>query len=859
MKPDFSYTLIKSDHKIGKQFELVAGELEKISLGDMTTGNFERRTVKNIDAFADSLNECTHHHAHCYGVFKGADSGKIVTVKQKPSNPGAFARCRDDMTWEGGGILFLDYDPPGEQSLTREELVSTIRSVCPWLADVKMLWKPSASSLIKNTATGKMLRELKGQRIYFAVDHACEIPRIGRLIYDRLWLAGQGRIDISKAGSALSRTLVDAAVWQPERLDFTGGAVCVPPLEQLPREGKIIPGNREYLATISVENLSADDSIKLSTIQRKADAKAEPAIKAARELWIDRKVKDTVPPKAEPACIERTRSVFRSACEESNLSGDFLLTHNSGKTVTVSDILTDPKKWHEETFFDPLEPVVDPRIAKLYLNPNGDVIINSFAHGSQKFRLIGELNAGDPDELRLRAEKVLLSSSNPCGTYDTSKLPPLMKSYIDHICATTDTEPITVTVSLLGLISGFLKKSVYIREDDYKSPSREVYFQQLHVNINALVVLGSGLYKTTAQNRACRIGYQKLEEIKKSVADVKMRGVGTSTEELKEAITALENQTPFLPQKTTAEGLLEVELKEGRSGTIFLSEFGAWLKSLQKTYNMDLKALFTDLYDVLPSFNMTSKGSGRVTIERPYVSICGLSTIDWVKEEIKTGDVSTGFFARFLLFNPPGKKIVPPAMPVRRPGMDENIEGQIRDILFNHVPIDRPYVLSQDAYERFNAIHAALYETFAKLPEEHQKLLEPYIKRWSPYILKLAMIMQFMTNPDTNEIGVDAILSGTSIVEYAIQSTIYLFQKELGESRHQEKCRHVLEYVARRTQDGKLTTWGNIISSNILKEGTKEYSIIVSHLVESGQLAEKPSTTKKEYRYTLGSVSRSQG
>ncbi|MBF0548765.1 MAG: DUF3987 domain-containing protein [Candidatus Riflebacteria bacterium] len=478
----------------------------------------------------------------------------------------------------------------------------------------------------------------------------------------------------------------------------------------------------------------------------------------------------------------------------------------------------------------------------------------------------------DIEELKQRAERVLTQIENPCGTFDTSVLPKILQEYIDHICSTTDAEPITVTGCLLSLISGFLKLHVYIREDDYKSPPRMVYFQRLYTNLYQLNVLSSGLFKTTALNRAFRIGYQKRDEIERAVKELK-EGKSGIREKAKEAnkkkpedfseqelaefrqahenLTKLENQDPFLPQKATAEGLLDVELGSGKSGTIYLSEFGAWLQNLQKTYNLDLKAIFTDFFDVPESWTTTTKGSGRKTIKHPFISICGVSTVDWVKESICHEDISSGFFARFLMFNPPGKKIVPPAMPVRRPGMNQEIEGKIRDILFNRIPENRAYILSQEAYDCFNSIHAALYSTFEELPEQSRKLLEPYLKRWSPYILKLSMIMQFMTDPNTNEIGMDAILSGAAVVEYAIKSTTYLFQTELGMSKHQDNCRRILGYVARRTKEKKITTWGDILQSNILKEGVKGYEEVISHLVESGSLDEIPSTPKKTTRYIL--------
>lgn len=48
----------------------------------------------------------------------------------------------------------------------------------------------------------------------------------------QLYRGSYGYFAISRAGTLLKRTIVDTAVWQPERLDFVGGAVCTPPLKQ---------------------------------------------------------------------------------------------------------------------------------------------------------------------------------------------------------------------------------------------------------------------------------------------------------------------------------------------------------------------------------------------------------------------------------------------------------------------------------------------------------------------------------------------------------------------------------------------------------------------------------------------------
>lgn len=142
-----------------------------------------------------------------------------------------------------------------------------------------------------------------------------------------------------------------------------------------------------------------------------------------------------------------------------------------------------------------------------------------------------------------------------------------------------------------------------------------------------------------------------------------------------------------------------------------------------------------------------------------------------------------------------------------------------------------------------------MYEQFYRFDSEVQKMLDPYLKRWSPYVLKLAMLIQPFIDPNSNEISGDAILSGVSIVEYAIQSTTFLFRNELGETAHRKKQRQVLEFIAKR---GGKVTWGQLLRSHRLDGGKKDYAYVVETLVESGQLVEQKASLKMDWTYTLG-------
>jgi len=206
-------TLITSRHpkRLTKQFRLEDGELRKEPGGNLCEGTAEIVHVTSVKELQVLINGMKENQALTYGVPKRIEQGmcRVTTRAQweaEGSPEGTITRTNEDFDFQGPGVMFLDYDPHGN-SICREELLCHIRTAAPWLEDVEMLWIPSSSSHITNDKED--LTGLRGQRLYFLVSDATQIPRIGELIYASLWAEGLGHIEISSSGAMLERTLVD--------------------------------------------------------------------------------------------------------------------------------------------------------------------------------------------------------------------------------------------------------------------------------------------------------------------------------------------------------------------------------------------------------------------------------------------------------------------------------------------------------------------------------------------------------------------------------------------------------------------------------------------------------------------------
>lgn len=365
------------------------GTLQKETAAMLSRGSIENLELADFDEFLKVLPELQCNQALTYGISRQG-SGLVCSAERwgELGNPsGMWPRNRDNFCWpSGGGILMLDYDPHrNSDPLGREALLKCLYSVVPALQDAAHCWWPSASSCLVNKVTGEELSAVRGQRIYVWVANAEDIPRSGKALADRLWLAGHGRYDVSKSGSLLSRTLVDTAVWQPERLDFAAGAKCEAPLRQ-DRGAPARFGGDSPLDTRLVTDLTETEKSRLGQLEVEARAAVSHVVAANKTTWIAERAA-TLQTKRE--LDEGTaRKVAQKAVESRQLLSDFILVAEDGTEVSVGEILNNRDQWHESRFHDPLEPEYpDDRITYANLAPGIAPYLYSHAHGGCRYAL----------------------------------------------------------------------------------------------------------------------------------------------------------------------------------------------------------------------------------------------------------------------------------------------------------------------------------------------------------------------------------------------------------------------------------------------------------------------------------------
>jgi hypothetical protein len=239
-----------------------------------------------------------------------------------------------------------------------------------------MLAQSSASSFIYRSST--QLRGAGGIHLYVMVADGSDIERAGKALYEHLWRLGTGYFAVSRSGQLLDRNLIDRSVWQPERLDFAAGAVCIAPLEQRRPPATVWNTDASLFDTrlILEPTTEEKDAIKQTRGEARGAVEFERAKK--RDVYVTELQKSIEARKVDPTIAAQTAT---AAADQSVLLGDFELTSEDGQRITVAEVLAKRSEYHGKRFADPLEPDYrgDTRIAFANLFNGGRPFIFSHA------------------------------------------------------------------------------------------------------------------------------------------------------------------------------------------------------------------------------------------------------------------------------------------------------------------------------------------------------------------------------------------------------------------------------------------------------------------------------------------------
>lgn len=357
----------------------------------MASGTAETIPLENMNNFAEVLQELEHNQALSYGISGQVPVGKkvkVVSKKKLEAHPGAIARTSQFFQFsERPSIMMIDYDPPkGAEPLQREALLEMVRDVIPDLNSAPHAWSASASSCIYSEE-GEELSGISGQRVYMLVSSGGDIEKAGKRLHERLWLRGHGYFAVSSVGYLLNRSAVDSSVYQAQRLDFAAGAKCMNGLQRKRPAPVVYNSNAEPLdLKKAIRKLSKLEKATVKELESEAKNLVSDEAAAKRGLFVERAVERALANGEDGAKAEE---LALAAVTEQRLGPSFMIKLQSGQSVSVDEIMKNPKKYHGQRCADPLEPGYrnDNRIGYISISGRGHPAIFSHAHGRRVYRM----------------------------------------------------------------------------------------------------------------------------------------------------------------------------------------------------------------------------------------------------------------------------------------------------------------------------------------------------------------------------------------------------------------------------------------------------------------------------------------
>jgi len=422
------------------------------------------------------------------------------------------------------------------------------------------------------------------------------------------------------------------------------------------------------------------------------------------------------------------------------------------------------------------------------------------------------------------AERYLQKQELP--PFDPTCLPPVLANYVKDISQVTDSAPIVSTMSIISTLSAYAMHRFSL--DDY-------FGAPLHCNLWSIVIAQSGDYKSTGLRAGTKILNVHDDYYDEAIAVAEAIEGGEDPVQLRKLKRKL-------PDTLTWQALVD-SLEKQKGGLFVQSEMQSFFSMVNTKFNDGMKSRLTSLYDVVDGFKERTRGRGSTFIRKPYLSIMGVSTKEFLKPYITTEDLLSGFLARFLFFLPPASEVrrKRKALPSKgtKVHQEEWVSYQMLQSLCTqmlHSPerLGSHENMENDARDYLQLVLDDYIDGHcAKADQAIRPYLEIFAKRWAPYHLKLGMLLQQVIDCRQVEPSKEALQSAWQILSYAMQSTTLLLQEEFNVSPLQDKLSKVIKYIANR---GGRVEYRALINSKILDGGPAEYDYTLETLQIGGRI-----------------------
>lgn len=277
-----------------------------------------------------------------------------------------------------------------------------------------------------------------------------------------------------------------------------------------------------------------------------------------------------------------------------------------------------------------------------------------------------------------------------------------------------------------------------------------------------------------------------------------------------------------LPSEWSQECFIATMSKEPH-GFMTCYEFKSLLAQLQKDYNFGAQSLLTELYDC-PREYTRKKGTTEIKefrIEKPYLTILGASTIDWLISSVQGGDIAGGFLARFLFVSADKKDKI---MAIQ-PKASEFERDLVKAALEAAVNIEGEMEYSLEARQYYET----WYHRFVTEAESAPEGVRAFFPRLASYAHKFAML-EAVLNGHHPEITLDDCRRACLMAENFAGEIRKLGKESLGKSKFDHYRLRITKAIAKKP---------GIEHSHLLRNlglPAKVFKDVVETLKQSGEI-----------------------
>ena len=304
----------------------------------------------------------------------------------------------------------------------------------------------------------------------------------------------------------------------------------------------------------------------------------------------------------------------------------------------------------------------------------------------------------------------------------------------------------------------------------------------------------------------------------------------------------------IFPNDSTVESLTEI-LSYSQRGLVVHNEFGGFLSQLNRSYSGDSKQFLTSIFDVPDFYEISRATKPNILIHKPFLSILGASTIDWVKENSSPSDLRTGFLARFIYSiknMPDPNKAMIPLLKLRELTSQSEYYINVREI-FNHlISFDSPVELTIDSEAAVLHCDYDINSYIDMIKSSNENELS-FKGRLIIYALKFAGIIA-LVDKRTN-VTKDDMQDGIYLAQYYKRNVEKLLNKEINQTEFSRSEKKILDLI--KSKNGKVQHSILLRLSNLK---VKDFNEIISNLAQKERikiLSERNSSNRSTKYYQL--------